>query len=223
MVVTLDGPGGVGKSSVSKRLAGQLGFTVLDTGALYRAVALAANLADMTGETNEDALEAWLSRLQVTVELDGGRFVVLLDGGDVEPFIRNEEIGQTASLLSALAPVRGYLLDVQRRAADAGDLVAEGRDMGTVVFPHAQVKFFITATDQERARRRWLELKGSQPGLTMEAVRRELAQRDERDSQRALSPLKPAGDAHIIDTTELSLAQVVSALAEMVRDSCSTL
>ena len=134
MIVTVDGPAGAGKSSVSREVAKRLGFAFLDTGALYRAVALAAEW-DGTDIGDLPALEAWLTRVDISVRLGGGRFTVRLQGRDIEPFIRNERIGGLASRLSALAPVRKYLLELQRSAAGEGDLVAEGRDMGTVVFP----------------------------------------------------------------------------------------
>lgn len=217
MVVTIDGPGGAGKSSASRALARRLGMAVLDTGALYRAVALGASLAGWQDEASEAVVAARLTRIKVEARSEGGRFVVLLDGGDVEPFIRNERIGGIASRLSAMKPVREYLLSVQRAAGRAGDVVAEGRDMGTVVFPDAAVKIFLTAGDEVRARRRFLELKDAQAGLTMDQVRAELAERDERDQGRALSPLKPAPDAHVLDSSELDLAQVVDAMEAVVR------
>ncbi len=217
MVVTVDGPSGAGKSSACRALAARLGMAVLDTGALYRAVALGASLAGWDAETSEAVVAAQLSRLQIEARPGRGRFLVLLDGRDVEPFIRNERIGGIASRLSAMGPVRQYLLEVQRAAGRAGDVVAEGRDMGTVVFPDAAVKIFLTASDEERARRRFLELKDHEPGLTMERVRAELAERDQRDQDRALSPLRPAPDALLLDSSRLTLEQVVEAMEGLVR------
>lgn len=216
MVVTIDGPAGAGKSTVARALARELGFAYLDTGALYRAVALAASW-DGVDPDDEPVVEAWLTRVELEVLLEGGRFVVRLQGREVEPFIRNEEIGQLASRLSALAPVRDFLLELQRSAARQGDLVAEGRDMGTVVFPRAEAKFFLTADDRERARRRWLELKDERPELTLDEVLQEMRRRDERDASRKLSPLQPAPGAEVVDTTGLSPEEVVKLLAEKVR------
>ncbi len=216
MVVTVDGPSGAGKSSVSRRLAAGLGFAFLDTGALYRGVALGARWAGMEDQL-EAVIEAWLTRLDLEARPVGGRFLVLLEGRDVEPFIRNEEMAGLASRFSALAAVRAHLLDLQRRAGRSGDLVAEGRDMGTVVFPQAEVKFFLTAEPAERARRRWLELKPSRPGLTLDEVRADLDQRDERDSRRALAPLKPAADAMVVDTTTLDEDEVLTLLMANAR------
>ncbi|MBI5522138.1 MAG: (d)CMP kinase [Desulfarculus sp.] len=216
MVVTIDGPSGAGKSTVSRKLALLLGFAFLDTGALYRGVALAAQWAGLESD-DEAAVAAWLEGLDLAARPQGGRFMVLLEGRDVEPFIRNEEVANLASRLSAQAAVRGHLLGLQRQAGVLGDLVAEGRDMGTVVFPKAEAKFFLNASPAERARRRFLELKSSQPGLTLEEVLADLNQRDQRDAARSLSPLKPAADALVVDTTSLSQEQVIALLLDKVR------
>lgn len=217
MVVTVDGPAGSGKSSASRLLAQELGFAFLDTGALYRAIALAAQRDGMQ-QAGEAELAAWLKQVPLEARSQGGRFVVFLDGQDVEPFIRNEAISQLASRLSALAPVREHLLGLQRAAGRAGDLVAEGRDMGTVVFPGAEAKFFLTAGESERAHRRWLELTQSGQQVDMADVLADLRLRDQRDSQRSLSPLRPAEDAVVLDTTPLSLSEVVAALAQKARE-----
>lgn len=216
MVVTVDGPVGSGKSSASRLLARELGFAFLDTGALYRAIALAAQRDGMQ-QAGEGELTAWLGKVPLEAKPQSGRFVVLLDGRDVEPFIRNEAISQLASRLSALGVVRERLLGLQKAAGRAGDLVAEGRDMGTVVFPQAEAKFFLTAGETERARRRWLELTHSGQRVDREEVLADLRRRDQRDSRRSLSPLRPAGDATVLDTTSLELSNVVDILAEQVR------
>lgn len=216
MIVTLDGPAGAGKSSVSKRLARELGFAFLDTGALYRAVALAVLEAGRL-EAEEAALAAWLPGVDLAVSLENGRFVVRLAGQDVEPLIRNEQVAGAASRLSALAPVRARLLGLQRQAAGQGHLVAEGRDMGSVVFPQAEAKFFLTASPTERARRRWRELRPTRPELTLDEVLNDMAQRDQRDAQRSLSPLRPAPDAVVVDTTDLDEDAVLALLVQRVR------
>jgi cytidylate kinase len=217
MVVTVDGPGGAGKSSVSRALAARLGFAFLDTGALYRAVALAFSWSGQS-KINEAVVEAWLTRVEIRALPRGGRFLVLLEGRDVEPFIRNDEIAQLASRLSSLVPVRAHLMALQRQAGQSGDLVAEGRDMGTVVFPQAEAKFFLTARDEERARRRLLQIKDSQPQATLEQVLADLKQRDRRDRGRKVAPLKPAPDALVVDTTDMNEDEVVTTLlAEVER------
>jgi cytidylate kinase len=217
MVVAIDGPSGAGKSTVSRRLAQELGFAFLDTGALYRAVALAASWDGQEEETSEAVIEAWLTRVDISARPQGGRFLVLLDGREVEPFIRNEKIGGIASRLSAMAPVRRFLLEVQRAAGRAGDLVAEGRDTGTVVFPDAECKFFLTASQEERVRRRYEELKPRDPGVTAREVAEEIARRDARDEGRAVAPLKPAPEAVIVDTTGRGPEEVLADLLAQVR------
>lgn len=216
MVVTVDGPAGSGKSSASRLLARELGFAFLDTGALYRAIALAAQRAGMQ-DAGEEELDAWLDGVPLEAKSREGCFLVLLDGQDVEPFIRNEIISQLASRLSALAPVREHLMGLQRAAGQAGDLVAEGRDMGTVVFPRAEAKFFLTASETERARRRWLELTQRGQQVELDEVLGDMRRRDRRDAQRSLSPLRPASDAVVLDTTDHGLPEVVEILAQAVR------
>lgn len=218
MVVAIDGPSGAGKSTVSRRLAAELGFSYLDTGALYRAVALGASLAGWERETADEAVAAQLTRLEISVRLERGGFLVLLDGGEVEPFIRNERIGGLASRLSAMAPVREFLLELQRQAGRQGDLVAEGRDMGSVVFPEAEVKFFLSASEEARAHRRWLELRGAQPDLEESQVLADMRQRDKRDSKRDISPLAPARDALVVDSSDMNIDQVVEFMLQKVRE-----
>jgi len=215
MVVTVDGPAGAGKSSVSREAAARLGFAFLDTGALYRALALAAQRQGVDPD-DPRAVAAWAPGVAVEARLRDGDFLVLLDGQDVEPFIRNEAISQLASRLSAAQPVRQRLLELQRAAGKAGDLVAEGRDMGTVVFPEAEAKFFLTATDQARAHRRWLQLREQGQKPDEAEVLAEMRRRDQRDASRALSPCVPAPDALEIDTTGYSQGQVVELLVEEV-------
>ena len=215
MVVTVDGPAGSGKSTVSREVAVRLGFAFLDTGALYRALALAAQRQDIDPD-DQEAVAAWAPGVAVRARLEGGGFAVLLEGQDVEPFIRNEAISQLASRLSALAPVRARLLQLQRAAGQAGDLVAEGRDMGTVVFPKAEAKFFLTATPQARAHRRWLQLREQGEQADESEVLADLVRRDQRDEQRALSPCVPAPDAVQVDTTPHTREEVVALLAAEV-------
>ena len=216
MVVTVDGPSGAGKSTVSRRLAAALGFAFLDTGALYRGVALAAQWAGIP-VADEPRVAAWLTRLDLTAQPRGGLFLVLLEGRDVEPFIRNEEVAGLASRLSAQAAVRAHLLGLQRQAGRAGDLVAEGRDMGSVVFPRAEAKFFLTASPRERARRRWRELSAQDPSLTLAEVEADLSERDRRDTRRSLSPLQKAADALLVDSTAMDLEEVIGTMLREVR------
>ncbi len=200
MVVAIDGPAGAGKSTVAKALAARLGFTYLDSGAMYRCVALAARRRGAP----PGAIAAELS-----ISL-GDR--VLLDGADVTAEIRSAEVSQTASQAAADPAVRAAMVAMQRHLMRSGDWVAEGRDIGTAVAPDAAVKVFLTAAPAERARRRADEL-----GLDAETVLAEQAIRDERDRSRAHSPLRPAAGAVVLDTTSLTLAQVLDRVASLVQ------
>lgn len=199
-VVAIDGPAGAGKSSVARAVADELGFTYLDTGAMYRAVALAG--------LRRGAAPASVAPV---VRVDVGRRVCL-DGEDVSEAIRTPEVSEAASRAAADPVVRRALVEQQRRLLRSGDWVAEGRDIGTVVAPSAEVKVFLTADPAERARRRAAEL-----GLAVEAVLTEQAQRDERDSTRDASPLQAASDAVVLDTTELSQDEVVARIVALAR------
>ncbi|MDR1397835.1 MAG: (d)CMP kinase [Desulfarculales bacterium] len=207
MVITVDGPGGAGKSTVSRNLAARLNFAFLDTGAMYRAVALCALGEDAAlADLDPERRKTWLEGIKLEL-LPGG---VALDGRPVEAFIRNGAVASAASHISALPEVREYLLGRQRAAGRRGNLVAEGRDMGTVVFPEAELKFFLTASEEERARRRFKDMALRDPQLTLAEVRREMAGRDARDLSRTLAPLRPASEAIIIDSTGMKEEEVVA-------------
>jgi CMP/dCMP kinase len=199
-VVAIDGPAGAGKSTVARAVAAELGFTYLDTGAMYRAVALAATERGADPGSVAGALE---------IEPQGER--ILLDGHDVTDQIRTPELSEAASRAAADPAVRRAVVEHQRRLLSAGDWVAEGRDIGTVVAPDAEVKVFLTADAQERARRRAVEL-----GLDPARVLAEQAIRDERDRTREHSPLEPARGAVVVDSTHMTLEQVVQRIAELV-------
>ena len=199
-VVAIDGPAGAGKSTVARAVAGELGFTYLDTGAMYRAVAVAAA---------ERAAEPASVASTLKIEPQGER--ILLDGRDVTEEIRTAEVSEAASRAAADPAVRRAVVEQQRRLLDAGDWVAEGRDIGTVVAPQAAVKIFLTAAPEERARRRAAEL-----GLDPARVLAEQTIRDERDRTREHSPLEPARGAVVLDSTNLTLAQVVQRIAALV-------
>ena len=208
-IVVLDGPAGAGKSTVARILAERLGVPMLDTGALYRAVALAARERGIAWD-DEERLAELAAGLDVRfVPAEAGGQKVLLEGRDVSAEIRTPEISDGASRVSALPAVRRALLDLQRRLG-AGGCVAEGRDMGTVVFPDADVKFFLTADLAARARRRrdQLRAQGQTPPPLAE-IEAAIAERDARDRSRAVAPLRPAPDAIAIDTTDMDLPEVV--------------
>lgn len=212
MIVTIDGPSGAGKSTVAKRLAAAFGFHFLNTGAMYRTVALAAARIGHDWSEAEALVELAQS---LDVEFEGDR--VLLSGEDVSDAIRTPEITAVTKYAADNAGVREVLVDWQRAVGRRGDLVSDGRDQGTVVFPSADVKFFLTASPEERARRRWEELarKGSPPAF--EAVLVDQNQRDARDSGRAVGPLRPAEDAIHVHTDGLTLDEVVDKLSDQVR------
>jgi cytidylate kinase len=222
VIVAVDGPAGAGKSTASRRLAALLGYAMVDTGAIYRAVALAASRRGI-GYDEDARLGPLLGELAIQfappVEPGGGQRV-LLSGEDVSQAIRTPPMSLGASAVSARPVVRAGLLDLQRRLAldpaNAG-AVLEGRDIGTVVFPDADVKFFLTATAEERARRRHAELSAKGDPTPFEAVLADQERRDRDDSSRAVAPLRPADDAEVVDTSGVPLDAVVSRLAEAVR------
>lgn len=212
MIVTIDGPAGAGKSSAARALAGRLGFDYLDTGATFRAVALACLDAAL-----DDRDAAALARLldSLDIQLFAGR--VLINGHDVTDRIRTPAVTETASRLATLAPVRQYLARLQRELARGRNIVCEGRDQGTAVFPDAGCKFFLVADPHERARRRQRELAQRGEWLSEEEVLRRQEERDRRDASRDLAPMVPAPDAILIDSTHLTLDQVVERMEQEVR------
>lgn len=220
-VIAIDGPAGAGKSTAARMLAERLGFVLIDTGALYRAVALVAKERGVEW-TDGPGLGAVARSLRLEFGPAGnGRPPLFVDGEDRSVDIRREDISQGASRVSAYPEVRQALLEVQRRMGERGGVVMEGRDIGTVVFPHAEVKVFLTASVDARARRRFQELvdRGVQPDLS--AVREEIEERDARDSGRAVAPLRQATDAVRLDTSDLPLSQVVEQLVEIARAGAS--
>jgi CMP/dCMP kinase len=215
LVVTIDGPAGAGKSSVAKLLAKKLGYGLLDTGAIYRSVALTAKQRGIAW-TDGAACGAIASALDIKFELVGDKNCVYLGGVDSSAAIRTPEMSQGASIVSAHAEVRAGLLDLQRRLGAGGGVVVEGRDTGTVVFPHAGAKFFLTATDEERARRRVAELAANGSPVDFQQTLAEIRERDRRDASRDVAPMVPASDAVLVDSSTQTLEQVVDSLARLV-------
>src|SRR5690606_24087816 len=203
-VITVDGPSGSGKGTLCALLARQLGWNLLDSGALYRLLAFAAGNHGIA-LTNEEALKQLAAHLDV-------QFIdkrIILEGEEVTEAIRNEQVGAGASMVASLPAVREALLQRQRAFQEMPGLVADGRDMGTVVFTDAPLKIFLTASAEERARRRYLQLKAKGDDVNLASLLDEIRARDERDTQRAVAPLKPAADAILLDSTELSIEQVL--------------
>jgi CMP/dCMP kinase len=214
-IVAIDGPGGAGKSTVARRLAKELGFTYLNTGAMYRALALAVSEAGI--QPDDPRLEERIAPIlkSVRIEFDGER--VLLNGREVSSEITRPTVSDLASSYSTLPSVRARMRELQRAIGEAGGVVMEGRDIGTAVFPDAELKFFLDADPAVRARRRYEELSAQGIAANRDEVLRELIERDQRDSGRELAPLRRADDAIVIDTSNLPIDRVVSALKERIQ------
>jgi cytidylate kinase len=214
-IVTIDGPSGAGKSTISQGLAASLAFAYLDTGAMYRAVALQVERSGID-EDDSAALGQLLADIDLQLKADGGETRVTLAGEDVSSLIRTPEMSMVASRVSAIPAVREKLTQLQREIGGRGGIVAEGRDMGTVVFPQAAWKFFLDATPDERARRRVLQLREKGQQVDEKETLRLIVERDRADSSRALAPLKPADDALIVDSSKMTIDEVVVLMRDEV-------
>lgn len=217
-VITIDGPSGAGKGTICQLVAEKLGYNLLDSGALYRLTALAAEWKSVAFD-DEPALRDVAAGLDVRFKVCDGALATLLEGVDVSKDIRQERVGMNASLVAACQPVRDALLQFQRGFATLPGLVADGRDMGTTVFPDAPVKVFLTAGSEERARRRVLQLERAGAVADYDAILADIVERDERDRERSSSPLRPAGDALQLDSTDLSVEQVLAQVLALVDSS----
>lgn len=207
VVITIDGPSGAGKGTLSQMLASYTGYHLLDSGALYRLVALAALNSDV--DLNNEQLVAQIaSTLDVVFKVSGNKTTILLVGRDVTSAIRQESVSMAASQIAAYPAVRAALLERQREFAVLPGLIADGRDMGTTVFPAAQTKLFLTASAEARAERRYKQLIAKGDPVEMTSLIKDIQERDERDSNRAVSPLRPAEDAIVIDSTSMTIEQV---------------
>lgn len=214
--IAIDGPAGAGKSTIAKAVAKELGMIYVDTGALYRTVALRLLNAHISPE-DADAVAEELKTITVDLAYRDGVQHVLLNGEDVSDRIRSPEVSMMASTSSALPSVRAFLLSLQRDMAIKHDVVMDGRDIGTVVLPNATVKIFLTADVEDRARRRYLELIERDPSTVYEDVLTDMKRRDENDSNRAVAPLRPAEDAVILNTTGNELAESIELLLNTVK------
>ena len=215
--VAIDGPSGAGKSTVAKALAAEFDLIYVDTGAIYRTVGLAAQYADVSSKDSEGVI-ALLPGMDIDIAYDSaGAQRMLLNGKDVSDEIRTPRSSIYASDVSAIPEVRAFLMDMQRSMAEKYSVVMDGRDIGTVVLPNADIKVFLTASASERARRRWLELQQRGSEASYDEVLRDIEYRDKQDSSRAAAPLKPAEDAVLIDNSDLDFAQSVEAVAALIR------
>ena len=208
LVVAIDGPAGAGKSTVAQLAAKQLGYTYIDTGAMYRAVAW-KTLQQGQEVTDELILEV-VKDIDVNLQYADGKTKVTVDGTDVSAAIRTPEVSGIVSQVAALGPVRVKMVDLQRKMAERGGVLMDGRDIATNVLPNADVKIFLTASIEERAQRRWKELQQKGYDMTLEKLQQDIAARDKADSEREISPLVQAEDATLLDTTGLSIDEVVA-------------
>mgnify|MGYP000657812573 CR=1 FL=1 len=216
--IAIDGPAGAGKSSIAKALSKRLGYIYIDTGAMYRAVALffvENNVSDGT----DSRIESLLEKLEISIKYEDGAQKVILNGEDVTGKLRLEEIGKLASKFSAIGIVREKLVALQRKLAQKENVVMDGRDIGTVVLPNADLKIYLSASSKVRAKRRYLELlEKGQTDLDINDIEDEIIKRDEADMNREISPLKQADDAYYLDSSDMTLEEVVSKILSMVKE-----
>lgn len=216
--IAIDGPAGAGKSSIAKALSKRLGYIYIDTGAMYRAVALffvENNVSDGT----DSRIESLLEKLEISIKYEDGAQKVILNGEDITGKLRLEEIGKLASKFSAIGSVREKLVALQRKLAQKENVVMDGRDIGTVVLPNADLKIYLSASSKVRAKRRYLELlEKGHTDLDINDIEDEIIKRDEADMNREISPLKQADDAYYLDSSDMTLEEVVSKILSMVKE-----
>ena len=215
LVVAIDGPAGAGKSTVAQLAAKELGYTYIDTGAMYRAVAW--KVLQQEKEVTDERILAAVKDIAVVLRYEAGKTTVRVDGCDVTAAIRTPEVTKIVSQVARLAPVRGKMVELQRQMARDGAVVMDGRDIATNVLPDADVKIFLTASIEERARRRWQEMQAKGYAVDLPALQAEIAARDKADSEREISPLVQAEDASLLDTTGLSIDEVVKSILNACR------
>lgn len=215
--IAIDGPAGAGKSTIARALAAQIGFIYVDTGALYRTVGLFMLRAGVD-PADAEAVVPRLDGVQIALTFSEGEQHVLLSGEDVSEAIRTPEVSMAASAVSAIPAVRAFLLSLQKELAAANNVIMDGRDIGTVILPDAQLKIFLTASPQARAQRRFAQLQEKGEAVSYDEVLRDIQKRDEQDMTRAAAPLKPAPDARLVDTSDCTLDESIARVRELVRD-----
>jgi len=215
--IAIDGPSGAGKSTLAKQLAADFGYIYVDTGAMYRSIGLYVCRKNIAAD-DKAGIIGCLGGIEVDLKYIDGTQHVMLNGEDVSDKIRTEEISKYASAVSAIPEVRSFLLDLQRNLAARSSVIMDGRDIGTVILPDAEVKIFLTASDCKRAERRYKELIEKGQKVTFEGVLENIRQRDKNDSERALAPLKPADDAVIVDTSDLDLKQSFELMKKVIME-----
>ncbi len=218
IAVAIDGPAGAGKSTIAKKVSEELGFIYVDTGALYRATALAC-IRSGTDISDAEAVEALLPELDIRIIFFNGEQHILLNDKDVSDEIRAENVSMAASKVSAIPAVRKFLLQLQRDFANQNNVIMDGRDIGTVVLPNAQVKIFLTASPEVRAKRRVLQLEEKGETADFDQILYDIVQRDYNDTHRETAPLKAAENAVEVDTTEMTLQQVVEKIADIIKET----
>ena len=218
--IAIDGPAGAGKSTIAKKVAKELSCVYVDTGAMYRAMALYL-LRQKVSKENTSEIGTTCQNADITIEYQDGVQIVLLNGENVNEFLRTEEVGNMASVSSAIPEVRQKLLNLQRKLAATMSVVMDGRDIGTTILPDAEVKIYLTASSLTRARRRYLELQEKGIDCNLEEIQKDIEERDERDMNRAVSPLKQAKDAVLVDSSDMTIEQVVSHILEIYHSRVS--
>lgn len=218
--IAIDGPAGAGKSTIAKKIAKDLGFIYVDTGAMYRAMAYYF-LQKGIGSQDEENISRECQNAKITIEYINGEQQVLLNSENVNPYIRNEEVGNMASATSVYPRVREKLVELQKELAAESNVIMDGRDIGTCVLPNAQVKIYLTASVETRAKRRYDELTEKGISCDMEEIKKDIEERDYRDMHREMSPLKQAEDAVLVDSSELNIEQVVTKIETIYKEKCS--
>lgn len=214
--IAIDGPAGAGKSTIARRVAKELSFIYVDTGAMYRAMALYL-LHKNVDRTNTEQIGEVFQNAEISIEYQNGEQIVLLNGENVNAYLRTEEVGNMASVSSAVPRVREKLLSLQRKLAKDMSVVMDGRDIGTTILPDADVKIYLTASSLTRAKRRYLELQEKGTVCDLDNIQKDIEERDQRDMNREISPLRQAEDAVLVDSSDLTIEQVVDRILEIFR------